>query len=127
MVVLYRFQSIYRNATLLQIEETRKLLDNQTQDKAGIIERLQSEKFALESSSQKVEEERATLQKSCESQKVDLEQRAQELASLKQQCEELQQTVQKVSAILGRELGPGGVSPNQRSRWKLAFSLLKHV
>ena len=29
--------------------------------------------------------------------------------------------------ILGRELGPGGVSPNQRSRWKHAFSPLKHV
>ena len=29
--------------------------------------------------------------------------------------------------ILGRELGPGGVSPNQNSRWKLAFSPLKHV
>ena len=29
--------------------------------------------------------------------------------------------------ILGRELGPSGVSPNQRSRWKLAFSPLKHV
>ena len=30
-------------------------------------------------------------------------------------------------AILGHELGPGGISPNQRSRWKHAFSLLKHV
>ena len=29
--------------------------------------------------------------------------------------------------ILGRELGPSGVSPNQRSRWKLAFSPLKYV
>ena len=29
--------------------------------------------------------------------------------------------------ILGRELGPSGVSPNQNSRWKLAFSPLKHV
>ena len=29
--------------------------------------------------------------------------------------------------ILGRELGPSGVSPNQRSRWKHAFSPLKHV
>ena len=29
--------------------------------------------------------------------------------------------------ILGRELSPGGVSPNQSSRWKLAFSPLKHV
>ena len=29
--------------------------------------------------------------------------------------------------ILGRELGPSGVSLNQRSRWKHAFSLLKHV
>ena len=29
--------------------------------------------------------------------------------------------------ILGRELGPSGVSPNQLSRWKLAFSPLKHV
>ena len=29
--------------------------------------------------------------------------------------------------ILGRELGPSGVSPNQRSRWKHALSLLKHV
>ena len=28
--------------------------------------------------------------------------------------------------ILGRELGPSGVSPNQRSRWKLVISLLKH-
>ena len=26
--------------------------------------------------------------------------------------------------ILGRELGPSGVSPNERSRWKLAFSPL---
>ena len=32
-----------------------------------------------------------------------------------------------VVIILGRELGPGGVFPNQRSRWKLAFSPLKHV
>ena len=31
------------------------------------------------------------------------------------------------STILGRELGPSGVSPNQNSRWKLAFSPLKHV
>ena len=31
------------------------------------------------------------------------------------------------SWILGRELGPSGVSPNQRSRWKHAFSPLKHV
>ena len=30
-------------------------------------------------------------------------------------------------AILGHELGPSGVSPNQRSLWKLAFSTLKHV
>ena len=30
-------------------------------------------------------------------------------------------------SILGRELGPSGVSPNQSSRWKLAFSLLKHL
>ena len=29
--------------------------------------------------------------------------------------------------ILGREVGPSEVSPNQRSRWKHAFSLLKHV
>ena len=29
--------------------------------------------------------------------------------------------------ILGRKLGPSGVSPNQRSRWKHAFSPLKHV
>ena len=29
--------------------------------------------------------------------------------------------------ILGRELGPSGVSPNQRSRWKHAFSPLRHV
>ena len=29
--------------------------------------------------------------------------------------------------ILDRELGPSGVSPNQSSRWKHAFSLLKHV
>ena len=29
--------------------------------------------------------------------------------------------------ILGRELGPSGVSPYQNSRWKLAFSPLKHV
>ena len=29
--------------------------------------------------------------------------------------------------ILGREIGPGGVSPYQRSRWKHAFSPLKHV
>ena len=32
-----------------------------------------------------------------------------------------------VRQILGRELDPGGVSPNQRSRWKHAFSPLKHV
>ena len=32
-----------------------------------------------------------------------------------------------LSRILGRELGPGGVSPNQRARWKHAFSPLKHV
>ena len=31
------------------------------------------------------------------------------------------------SQILGRELGPSGVSPHQRSRWKHAFSPLKHV
>ena len=31
------------------------------------------------------------------------------------------------TCILGRELGPSGVSPNQRSRWKHAFSPLKHV
>ena len=31
------------------------------------------------------------------------------------------------TSILGRELGPSGVSPNQNSRWKLAFSPLKHV
>ena len=31
------------------------------------------------------------------------------------------------SDILGRELGPSGVSPNQRSRWKHASSPLKHV
>ena len=30
-------------------------------------------------------------------------------------------------SILGRELGPSGASPNQRSRWKHAFSPLKHV
>ena len=29
--------------------------------------------------------------------------------------------------ILGGKLGPSGVSPNQRSRWKHAFSPLKHV
>ena len=29
--------------------------------------------------------------------------------------------------IFGRELGPSGVSPNQRSRWKHTFSPLKHV
>ena len=29
--------------------------------------------------------------------------------------------------ILGRELDPSGVSPNERSRWKQAFSPLKHV
>ena len=29
--------------------------------------------------------------------------------------------------ILGRELGSSGVSPNQPSRWKHAFSPLKHV
>ena len=29
--------------------------------------------------------------------------------------------------ILGRELGPSAVFPNQSSRWKLAFLLLKHV
>ena len=29
--------------------------------------------------------------------------------------------------ILDRELGPSGVSRNQRSRWKHAFSPLKHV
>ena len=29
--------------------------------------------------------------------------------------------------ILGRELGPSGVSPNQIPQWKLAFSPLKHV
>ena len=29
--------------------------------------------------------------------------------------------------ILGRELGPSGVFPNQRFRWKLASSPLKHV
>ena len=29
--------------------------------------------------------------------------------------------------IIGRELGPSGVSRNQRSRWKHAFSPLKHV
>ena len=32
-----------------------------------------------------------------------------------------------IGFILGRELGPSGVSPNQHSRWKLAFSPLKHV
>ena len=31
------------------------------------------------------------------------------------------------NCILGRELGPSGVSPIQSSRWKLAFSPLKHV
>ena len=30
-------------------------------------------------------------------------------------------------SILGRELGPSGVSTNQRSRWKHAFSPLKHI
>ena len=30
-------------------------------------------------------------------------------------------------SILGRELGPSGGSPNQRSQWKVAFSPLKHV
>ena len=29
--------------------------------------------------------------------------------------------------ILGRELGPSGVSPDQRFWWKHVFSLLKHV
>ena len=29
--------------------------------------------------------------------------------------------------ILDRELDPSGDTPNQRSRWKLAFSLLKHI
>ena len=29
--------------------------------------------------------------------------------------------------VLFLEFGPSGVSPNQRSRWKLAFWLLKHV
>ena len=29
--------------------------------------------------------------------------------------------------ILGRDIGPSGVSPIQRSRWKFAFSPLKHV
>ena len=29
--------------------------------------------------------------------------------------------------ILGREIGPTGVSPKQRSRWKHAFLLPKHV
>ena len=33
----------------------------------------------------------------------------------------------RVAEILGRELGPSGDSPNQRSRWKHAFSPLKHV
>ena len=32
-----------------------------------------------------------------------------------------------VDGILGRELDPSGVSPNERSRWKQAFSPLKHV
>ena len=35
--------------------------------------------------------------------------------------------VYSISVILGRELGPSGVSPHQRSRWKLAFLPLKHV
>ena len=30
-------------------------------------------------------------------------------------------------SILGREVGPSGVSPNQHSQWKHAFSSLKHV
>ena len=29
--------------------------------------------------------------------------------------------------ILGREICPSGVSSSQRSQWKHAFSLLKHV
>ena len=29
--------------------------------------------------------------------------------------------------ILGHQLGPSRVSPNQRSRWKLVFSQLKQV
>ena len=35
--------------------------------------------------------------------------------------------VNQFGHILGRELDPCGVSPNQRSRWKHAFSPLKHV
>ena len=33
----------------------------------------------------------------------------------------------EAEGILSRELGPSGVSPNQRSRWKHVFSPLKHV
>ena len=48
-------------------------------------------------------------------------------ASVKFQSDDYLSHGFKASGISGRELGPSGVSPNQRSRWKHAFSPLKHV